>query len=283
MKRSASLPEKVLAVAQAPKLLLGQEAVIEQIAEPRPRAFVRAEVAPGDPGDGLDVAEPARSLLHVRFEVVARIAVAQMPLPLLALLGAKELAGGPHARRLDRRAHLVEQIVRPGQAPGLDQVGDHGEIAAGFRGALPDAADRVANLETEVPGHGDERFDSLVREPALERRRTLRADQHQEVDVRGRVQLSPAIAADRDQGGVTVQAEMVPCSPQCVVHRGRPLRDELAGRRPGIESRPDLDAAALERRPQAGDGGNQGRALSSWVRTSQPSGVTRIVCSHWAE
>ena len=62
VERGARLPQKVLAVAKAPELLPGQEAVVEEVAKPRTRPPFRPEVAARDPRDGLDVAEPARPL-----------------------------------------------------------------------------------------------------------------------------------------------------------------------------------------------------------------------------
>ena len=282
VKRGSRLPQEVLAVAQASELLLGQETVVEEIAKPGARSALDAEVAPRDPGDGLDVAEPARPLLHVRLEVVGRVAVAEVPLALLALLGVKEPVGGPHPGRRHRIAHLVEQLARPGQVPGFDEVGDHGEVAAGLRRALPDAAHRVPDLEPEVPGQGDERFDAGVRTPALERGRPPGVDQHQQVDVGARVQLSSPVSSDRDEGRVAALAEALPGSPQRLVHGRRPLRDELGGRGSPLEPRPDLGAPAIEGGSELGVAG-RGQVAGlppSRVRISQPSGVTRMVCSH---
>ena len=316
MERAARLPQEVLAVAQAPELLFGQESVIEEVAEPRHRPLVRTEVAPRHPRDGLDVPESARSFLHVRLEVVARVAVAQVPLALLALLGVKELPGRPHARGRDRPAHLFEECARAGQVTGLDEIGDDGEIATGFVGALPDASHRVPHLEPEVPRRGNERFDAGVRAPSLEDGRPPFADQQQQVDVRAWMQLPPAVSADRDERRLAVQSEVFPGSAKRVVRRRRPLRNQLAGRSAGVESCPDPGLTVLEggaksrlhrsaasrwgfglpraesprlghgegrRRERECRGGAQARPPSTRVRTSQPSGVTRIVCSHWAE
>ena len=306
VERGAGLPEEVLAVAQAPEFLLGQEPVIEEIAQPGHCSLVRAEVASGHPGDGLDVAQASRPLLHVRLEVVGRVAMAQVPLALLVLLGAKELSGRPHAAGRHRVPHLVEQSPGPAEVTGLDEVGDDGQIAARLRRALPDAANRVADLQSEVPGGGDERFDAGVRAPAPERGGLALCDQQQQIDIRAGVELAPAVPPHRDEGRVTAQPDVIPDAAKRVVHRRGARRDELPGRRSLLEPDPNRRALSFEgvaqrrvhrsmasrRAPRAigvprrwGErrAGVQGRSLSSRVRISQPSGVTRIVCSHWAE
>ena len=64
---------------------------------------VGAEVALGDPGDGLDVAQPAGAGLDVGLEVVGGVVRLEVPLGLLAHLGLEELLHRPDALRARAR------------------------------------------------------------------------------------------------------------------------------------------------------------------------------------
>ena len=253
--------------------------MVEEIAKAGLHSFACAEVAPRDPGHGLDVAKPARACLDVGLQAVARVPVAEMPPPLLLLLGAKELAGPPHPGRRDRFPHLLEQRPRAGEMARLHQIGDHGEVAAGFLGALPDAADRVADFDPEVPGKGDEGLDTGVRAPPPERRCPPRAHEHQQVDVRAGVQLAPPVPPHRDQGCVVFAsvgphaAGAAPGGPQRVVHRGRAAGHDLTGRGAGLEARPQLLAAALEGGSQPGGPWRR----STWTAVDQGQSPSAIV------
>lgn len=96
-------------------------------------------------------------------------------------------------------------------------------------------AHAVAHFQLEIPQQGDEFADPLrllFRQPALA--------EHQHVDVRQRVQLAAAVAADRHQRGFRDIFEAV----EVHSRRGRAI-DEVAARRRGLSAlAPASNAAA---------------------------------------
>jgi len=71
VQREAHLPEERLRLPQLAQLGGREEPVADQFIE-----RLGAEMALGDPADGLDVAQAARARLHVRLEVVTGVVVA---------------------------------------------------------------------------------------------------------------------------------------------------------------------------------------------------------------
>ena len=92
VQAEAHLPQERLRRVQPPQLRGREEAVRDQLIE-----RVGAEVALGDPGDGLDVAQPAGAGLDVGLEVVGGVVGLEVPLLLLAHLGLEEFAHRPDA------------------------------------------------------------------------------------------------------------------------------------------------------------------------------------------
>ena len=104
VQREAHLPEKSLRLLEAPQFGGREEAVRRQFVQ-----RFAAELAPGDPGDGLDIAQAARTALDVGLEVVGRVVGAPVAFLLLAHLGGEIVAQRPDALRRQRGAHGRQQ------------------------------------------------------------------------------------------------------------------------------------------------------------------------------
>ncbi len=156
VQREADPPQPGLRGLQLGEFARGQESVAGEFLQ-----RLRAEMPLGDPGDGLQVAQPARALLDVRLEVVGRVVVAVVALRLLAHLGVEEIARRPQAVGRERAAHRGEQRRRPGQQARLDQRRGDADVGERLALAVVDGAHAVADLEADVPQESQE---------ALERR-----------------------------------------------------------------------------------------------------------------
>jgi len=73
VQREAHLPQEGLRGAELAQFARGEKAVADQLVE-----RLRAEMALGDPADGLYVAQAAGARLDVGFEIVGRVVVAMM-------------------------------------------------------------------------------------------------------------------------------------------------------------------------------------------------------------
>jgi len=162
---------------------------------------------------------------------------------LLAGLGGEEFLAVPEALGRGGHAHPREQRLLAAQQPRLQQVGHDGHILPGLAHALRDAAHAVPDLQTDVPEGGEQ---------PLQTRRQLglgaRLDEHQQVDVGGRLQLLASVAAHRDQRGLVADgAEMLgPDVAQDGVDKLAVLAHQLGHRHTQIEALKERLAALLE-------------------------------------
>jgi hypothetical protein len=146
----------------------------------------------GDPDDGLQIAQSARTFLDVGLQVVRGVVVFEMALLLLERLRVVER---PHVELGIEHAHEFSvEAARARQEAMLEQARADGGVAHLDR-ALTDRAHRVRQLDAAVPQRGQQ---------ALDRRRAIPvrdvAEQNEDVDVRMRIELSAAVAAHGDQG-----------------------------------------------------------------------------------
>ena len=199
---------------------------------------------PRDPGNGLDVAQAARTLLDVRLQVVAGVVELVMAGALLRHLGLEEL-------RLDQiRLGPVRSCIRasrsadPAYEPALHEVGGHGDVAPRLVHALAYGPYAVSDRKPDVPQER-EKIPDLLAFTATHRP----GCEDEQVDVGARVQLAAAVAADRDQraAGVTVESEPVPGEHEDAVHDPRTGLDERGNRVAPAEAR-------LQARPRCRDG-----------------------------
>ena len=198
------------------------------------RERLRSEVAPRDPGDGLDVAQAARTVLDVRLEVVAGVVELGVALALLLHLCLEEPPARPDSGRAGPFPHPPEQVRGPAHEPSVHQVGGHGDVASRLVHALAHGPDAVSHLEPHVPQEREESLDLLARVPAQRS-----PNENQQVDVGARQQLPAPVAADRDERvpGVVVESESAPGEREDTVHEPGPRLDERGHRLAPVEAR----------------------------------------------
>src|SRR5690606_16558703 len=199
----AHLPEEGAAAGQDAVFGLVEKAPVNQLPQ-----VAGAEMAQRHPADGLDVPQSAGRALDVGLEVVFGVIELGMAGLLLGPLGAEELGAGPHVLLVQSLDHLLAQLFLPDQDTGLHQVGDDGDIRAGLVLAFADTAYTVTDFQADIPEQGKEAADCLVILLAA----AALTQRDEQVDVRVRVQLAAAVAADRQQGDIRLQ-RTVECGP----------------------------------------------------------------------
>ena len=146
VQREAHAPQPGLRRLQLRELARRQEAVAGEFLE-----RLGAEMALGDPGDGLDVAQPAGALLDVRLEVVGGVVEAVMALGLFGELGVEEVARGPQPVGRERAAHRVEQRRRPREQARLEQRRRDAEVGERLALAVVDRCGRCGRSRGRCP------------------------------------------------------------------------------------------------------------------------------------
>ena len=248
VQREPYPPQKTPAGLQGVELVRGEEAVVDQLAE-----GLRPEVASGDPGDGLDVAQAARALLDVRLEVVAGVVEPAVSQTLLAHLGFEEPPARPDPHRARSLLHPREQGRGSLHEAAVHEVGGYGDVAPRLVHALAYGADAVPDRQPDVPQEREKAPDLLVVAAAHRP-----AGEDEQVDVGTGMQLAAAVATGRDERatGVGVESEPAPDEREYVVDEPRTSRDERGHGLAPAE-------ALFEARPRLGDGvadARQGRA-----------------------
>ncbi|MNO75850.1 hypothetical protein D3C76_669130 [compost metagenome] len=224
----ADLPEEFLAGGQRAALAFHQEAFLDQRVQ-----VEAAEMSPGDPEQGLQVAQTTRRALDVGLQVVLGVVVLGVAVDLLLALGQVELAARPHVLGAGGFEHALAQAVRAGDGPALHQVGDHREIGLCFFRALVDRADTLADFQADVPEQGKEAFDRVAEGFLI-----FAIEQDQDVDVGMRVQLAATVAADGDQSdiGVVAPVEALPGLLQDLVDEPGAVFDQAADIAAAVEA-----------------------------------------------
>jgi len=258
-------PQEILAGEQLVAFLLAEEAAVAQLVQGE-----GVEVALGDPGHGVDVAQAAGAFLDVGLQLVAGIVVLGVALALLFQLGAEE---GVHRPHLVRRHRFLQRGVQRGvaaQRARLDQVGDDGDVLRRQFGAFGHRAHAAADFQADVPEEGEE----LLQRRLVALQGVL-VVQHQQVDVGMGQQLAAAVAAHRDQAqsGRLLRQELQPGLVQHLVHQvgagmhqrigsgalvehaGQPLAAPVQG---GAEGGDRLLAVGAQARPHLAGGKNRG-------------------------
>ena len=165
----------------------GDEPPVRQLAE---RA--RLELGGAEPHGRVHVAQAARRLLDVGLAHVGR--GAELPVPLVAL-GQRRHQELPEVAPVDVLAeHPAEPREEPavaGDEPRLLHRGPARQIGTRHGHAIVQGAEAVADLQPQVP----QRVQELLRH-ALHVRRELAIVNDHEVDVGGRMELTPAVAPE---------------------------------------------------------------------------------------
>ncbi len=299
MEREADTPQQALAHHQGLVLVLGEEAVGNQVVQ-----VLGVEVAFGDPADHLDVAQSPGIFLDVGLQVVGGAAELAPTRLLLFDLGGKEGLARPDAVAGRGGPHALEQVRRAGEPARLDEVGHDGRIGAGYLHAVRDGPDAVPRLQPDIEEEGDEPAQGLF---------LCVFQEDHDVHVRTRMELPASVASDRHQRRSRPRRYVaLPDLLQQYVHQVAAGKNQIADRCalvialeqvfrglaqglakggdgvvPGIQ-------AVLQLGPRLGpaagllligihDSGCFSRSSPRRVKTSWPSSVTKIVCSHWAD
>ena len=144
---------------------------------------------------GGDVAQRARCVLDVGFEVVQRPVELAVPLLEQIAEGRQHRAAPGRARSLAQRRELLEERGVPVEVASLEQRDQElGIVGVGLR-QVGQLADVVPDVEAQVP----ERVQHRPQE-ALLGRADRAAEHEQQVDVRMHAQLPPPVAAERHEG-----------------------------------------------------------------------------------
>ncbi len=163
-------------------------AIGEQVARKQFRPAVAEPRGLGHPQDDLQITQPAGAFLAVRLEAVGRVLVFRVALTNFQLLAAKKCQG----IEIDGEALLECLEKRPvaGDETRFEQARLHRDVSLRFAQAFVDRAYGRSDLDADVPEEPDERLH--VRR---ERVAVGAAMQHENVDVRVRVQLAASVAA----------------------------------------------------------------------------------------
>ena len=187
----AHLREEIARPSQPDQLLGGDQPPFDQGFQRR-----RSEPALENPLHRVQVAQSARSVLDVRFEIGSRIAVFGVALLLLPDLGPVELRRRPDAARVDRLAELPEEPVRARQQARFQQRSHDRDVGACLVARFGHGAGAVTGLEPHVPEERQERADFV---PGAARVTLRHQDQH--VHVRRGIHFLAAVAPHRQQAG----------------------------------------------------------------------------------
>ena len=159
---------------------------------------------PRYPADDLQVAQPPGGLLDVWLEAVRAVLILGVPLLLfepLCLVKSPPVVmfAGPSMELLEQRA-AADDPAR------LQQRGSHGHVPVGLFHALLDGAHAMTDLEPQIPEPPDQVF-QLGGERGIRPARKKNED----IDVRMRKEVAPAIASHGQQGKLCGHAQDPPC------------------------------------------------------------------------
>ncbi len=105
----------------------------------------------GHPADHLQIAQPPRTFLDIRFQIIGSVVKFMAAFLLFLLFGFEERAVRPNAVGPRQRAHLLEQRGGTNQPPGLHQTGSHGNVGGSFLDAIFEGAHALAYFQADVP------------------------------------------------------------------------------------------------------------------------------------
>ncbi len=179
------LPEEVLAVEQLAVFGAVEKAVAGHLEQGG-----GTEVAAGDPGEGLNVAQAARIALEIGLQLVGGAEKLLVALRLLLPFGAKEGFAWPEVLGAGGLFQLPKALFTTGDIAGLDEVGGDCYISAPLFEALGHVAHRLTHLQLEIPQQGDELADPQPQHLV----QLIAVIEDQQIDIGVGVQLATAIA-----------------------------------------------------------------------------------------
>src|SRR6185312_8417277 len=190
MQVTAHRPEEALGAVEAAKLRGGEKARLHEVGGALDALHIFA-----DPVESVEVAEAALAVLDVGFDHVAAVAHADVAFVALGELGGNELGGRARYDVLAKsRDGPVEQLLIPPEPAGFQKGGSDRHVLLREGDELRDRANRMADLQLEVPEEMEHR---LGRSRLIGSRR-LRGQKH-EVEVAVGRHLATTGAAKADQ------------------------------------------------------------------------------------
>ena len=219
MQLPAHFPEVVQALAQHAVFFRGKETVVDQGFQ-----AVGIEVAFGDPGDHLHIAQATRGVFQVGFEIVFGVIETLVASGLFFPLGGEKGGGVPHVFRAGAVFQLPAQDVVSRQGARFHDVGGHGDVFPRQLHALVQGAHRMADFQAHIPQKGHESLKAVAQ-------RLFRGvgEQHQQIHIGAGVQFPAAVAAHGNQRHIIPfgQAKQGPGGNHHLIHHGRPGLDQL--------------------------------------------------------
>ena len=251
-------PEEALGTLEPAIFLGGQQSRPDQFGR-----LLHAMDIFADPVERMEIAKPALAVLDVGLDDIAAVPHPRMALVALGELGANKLArGSGDDVAAEAKPCLFRQALVAPQEACLEQRGPHRHVGPGQRNCFLRGAQRLADLQLQIPQQIEQRLGDLL----APRRAALR-HQHHQVDVGERRHLAAPGAAKPDQrdplggGGIGIGVqplgdEIIGQSHDLVGEEGVSGGMGAAPARLGDDPRGNLGAAMVERvAEQAGRGG----------------------------
>jgi len=189
VQRKACAPQEILACEQLVALGFGQKAAIPQLAE-----GLRAELAFGDPGDGMNIAQSAGAFFDVGFKLIAGVVIFAMTGELFCHFRAEKFVDWPNFIRRQLGLERSEQRFIASQRTRLNEVGDDGDVFCRQLRALRHSARAATHFQADIPKEGEQLFQRPLMD--VDRGAIM---QQQQVDIRVWEQFATAVAANGDQ------------------------------------------------------------------------------------
>ena len=188
----------------------------------------------GDPGDRMDITQTSRAFLDVGFEIVGGIVELTMARGLLAELGLEKGREGPDRGRSGRGAHGLIKADVTGKQACFHEIRHDGDIVGRQVPTLRHRTDAVPDLEANIPEEAQKRFDAFMVLGCNPGPR-----QHQDIDVRTRMQLAASVTSGSDQSKrFARELPLPPGARDQLVHEPGALGDQLGDRRAHRETLP---------------------------------------------
>jgi len=183
-------PEEALGPVEATEFGGGEQPGLYEIC----RTFDAVDIF-ADPVQRVEVAKAALAVLDVGLDDVAAVAHAQVPRIALRKLGGDIFGSGAGDHLLaEARGGGIEQFLVAPQPPRLEAGGADGDVLLRQRDQLADRANRMADLELQIPQQVQGRFGGAL----LVGIRGFRGQEH-EIEIAERRHLAAPRAAKADE------------------------------------------------------------------------------------
>ena len=190
MQVAAHRPEEALGALELPEFRGREQPQANEIGRLLDAMHIFA-----DPVERMEVAKAALAVLYIGLDHISRVAHAAVALVSLGKLCSDELGRGPvDDLRAEALHRLIENSLLAPHQPGFEECGANGHVRPGQRDQLIHRADRVADLQLQLPHQVEEGFDGLFL-----RRRCLCGGEEHEVEITEGRHLAAASSAQRNE------------------------------------------------------------------------------------